>query len=118
MMFKTKNAEHSLKRKNYRAFGHGYQVAVKLIGGNEHQLPSLVKFIEEQLPNCSLVEQHLNLAKFQLSPGTGVVLKAIDCVIQVKRRFKVEACSLNQTSLDDVFVSLAQTQARFDTVEK
>ncbi|CDW54523.1 ABC transporter, ATP binding protein [Trichuris trichiura] len=99
-------------------FGHGYQVAVKLLGGNERQLPSLVKFIEEHLPKCKLAEQHLNLAKFQLPPEKGVVLKAIDCVIEVKRRFKVEACSLNQTSLDDVFVSLAQTQAKFDTVEK
>uniref|UniRef100_A0A5S6Q0I9 ABC transporter domain-containing protein n=1 Tax=Trichuris muris TaxID=70415 RepID=A0A5S6Q0I9_TRIMR len=47
-------------------FGLGYQVAVKLKSNYESQLPDLVKFVQKRLPKSSLVEQHLNLAKFRL----------------------------------------------------
>ncbi|CDW55948.1 ATP binding cassette sub family A [Trichuris trichiura] len=90
-------------------FGQGHRMMIKLQNCQSSQVHEMISYVLGKLPGCYLTDRNLTMAKFQLSKRRTALSEAIDCAINVKRHFKVETCSLNQNSLDDIFVQVTRS---------
>ncbi|KHJ48432.1 ABC transporter, ATP-binding protein [Trichuris suis] len=90
-------------------FGQGHRMMIKLRNCQDNRMDEMISYVLRQLPGCYLVERNLTMAKFQLSKTGTALSEAIDCAVNVKRQFNVETCSLNQNSLDDIFVEVTRS---------
>ncbi|KRZ97063.1 Retinal-specific ATP-binding cassette transporter [Trichinella sp. T8] len=106
--FKCLDTIHGLKEK----YGHTYVLTIKLEAGSD--MNTLKEEIEKMLPNSKVLEEHINLLKFQIPATKDTVSRIIKCVAYLKGKFNIEGHSLMQTSLDDVFVALAEEHVHFD----
>ncbi|KRZ43378.1 Retinal-specific ATP-binding cassette transporter, partial [Trichinella pseudospiralis] len=106
--FKCLDTIHGLKEK----YGRTYVLTIKLEAGSD--MNTLKEEVEKMLPNSNVFEEHINLLKFQIPATKDAISKIINCVVYLKGKFNVEGHSLTQTSLDDVFVALAEEHVHFD----
>ena len=82
-------------------FGDGYTLTTKL-GGENPQTTALVEYVLQQFPQCSLREQHFNMAEFQLPSADTILSKVFQCLEDHRSRFNIEDYSVSQTTLDQV----------------
>ena len=78
------------------------------------RLKPLKKFIEEQYPQCVLKDEHPGYAQYQVDNPD---LKWTDLFRQMeiaKEQFSLEAYSLGQATLEQVFLSFAKDQDQKD----
>ncbi|KRZ76550.1 Retinal-specific ATP-binding cassette transporter [Trichinella papuae] len=106
--FKCLDTIHGLKEK----YGRTYVLTIKLEAGSD--MNTLKEEVEKMLPNSNVLEEHINLMKFQIPATKDAVSRIINCVAYLKGKFNIEGHSLMQTSLDDVFVALAEEHVHFD----
>ncbi|OUC49842.1 ABC transporter, ATP-binding protein, partial [Trichinella nativa] len=74
-------------------YGKGYVIAISLKAGNEWQMDSMIQELKDRL---KLGSDHTKVSDI------------ISCISALKEIFCIDGCALNQTSLDDVFVSLVE----------
>uniref|UniRef100_A0A5S6QM62 ATPase AAA-type core domain-containing protein n=1 Tax=Trichuris muris TaxID=70415 RepID=A0A5S6QM62_TRIMR len=90
-------------------FGHGHRMVIKAGRDRDNHMDEIVSYALHRLPGSYIVERNLHMAKIQLPNKQNALPEAVNCAMDIKRQFNVEACSLIQNSLDDVFVEVTQS---------
>uniref|UniRef100_H2YX22 ABC transporter domain-containing protein n=1 Tax=Ciona savignyi TaxID=51511 RepID=H2YX22_CIOSA len=88
-------------------YGEGYTITVKVSDGTEN-LENVQAFIQEAFPNCVVKESHSSMIMVPLEDMNLSFL--FDEMERNKSRLSIEDYSVNQTTLDEVFVSFAKLQ--------
>ncbi|CAL8074946.1 unnamed protein product [Orchesella dallaii] len=77
----------------------------------ELELQDLRKFIEERFPACTLKDIHPCFVHYHIHPDENVSWGELFSAMEVaKVRFKLEAYSVGQTSLEQVFLNFTKSQ--------
>ncbi|ODM95225.1 ATP-binding cassette sub-family A member 3 [Orchesella cincta] len=96
-------------------FVQGYSLSIKLkptVEPESEQVVSLRKEIEEKFQPCTLKDQHLNNYLYQLKNTAldwSVLFKTME-EIKTSYQTSIEEYSINETSLEEVFLSFARQQ--------
>uniref|UniRef100_H2YX21 ABC transporter domain-containing protein n=1 Tax=Ciona savignyi TaxID=51511 RepID=H2YX21_CIOSA len=90
-------------------YGEGYTITVKVSDGTEN-LENVQAFIQEAFPNCVVKESHSSMIMYQVPLEDMNLSFLFDEMERNKSRLSIEDYSVNQTTLDEVFVSFAKLQ--------
>jgi len=111
--FKCLGSPQHLKSK----FGEGYTVIIKIAAASPGVPPDnepMKEFITATFPGSVLKDQHEGLVHYQIV-DLSVTLGGLFGVMEsVRERFNVDDYSVNQTTLEQVFINFARTQ-NFET---
>ncbi|KJE91770.1 ATP-binding cassette transporter 1 [Capsaspora owczarzaki ATCC 30864] len=101
-------------------YGVGYTLIIKLREGAQNKLAELKQYIVDSFPDARLKEEHNTLVQYQLpsanstssnSAQSSVSLASIFSRMEDKRdSLEIEDYSVNQTTLEQVFVGFARFQ--------
>ncbi|XP_052824141.1 phospholipid-transporting ATPase ABCA3 [Octopus bimaculoides] len=96
-------------------FGEGYTLIAKVkhqdSNGEPPNLYPLMNFIENSLPGSTLNDKHEGLVYYQIPKNPEISWSQMFGTLeQAKYMFNVEAYSLGQTSLEQVFINFARLQ--------
>ncbi|CAI9722811.1 ATP-binding cassette sub-family A member 3 [Octopus vulgaris] len=98
-------------------FGEGYTLIAKVkhqdSNGEPPNLYPLMNFIENSLPGSTLNDKHEGLVYYQIPKNPEISWSQMFGTLeQAKYMFNVEAYSLGQTSLEQVFINFARLQVK------
>ncbi|XP_013414368.2 LOW QUALITY PROTEIN: ATP-binding cassette sub-family A member 1-like [Lingula anatina] len=90
-------------------FGDGYTVILR-VKGHSPDLQPVMNYIQHTFPNVMLKEKHHNMLQYQL-PSQGLLLSYLFGKLEsVRQELDIEDYSVNQTTLDQVFINFAKLQ--------
>ena len=108
--FKCLGSPQHLKNK----FGAGYTLMAKVKGGSDEvviqRTQSLMRFIEETFPGCTLKDFHQGLVHYQISDPSLSWAKVFGTMERAKETYEIEDYSVSQTTLEQVFINFARAQ--------
>ena len=109
--FKCLGSPQHLKNK----FGEGYSLMARVSGFTQDELDrnthTLMKFIEESFPGCDLKDMHQGLVHYQIDQHTTTWSQAFGTIERNKEAYHINDYSVSQTTLEQVFISFARSQA-------
>ncbi|GAB1602809.1 ATP-binding cassette sub-family A member 3-like [Argonauta hians] len=101
-------------------FGDGYTLIIKVKHESASDIPHndvpqslepLMNFIETSLPGCTLKDMHEGLIHYQIAKNPNISWAQMFGTLEnAKNMFNIEAYSLGQTSLEQVFINFARSQ--------
>lgn len=96
-------------------FGEGYTLVAKMRfpenPNTKLDMNPLIRFIEEKFPGCILKDLHEGVVHYQIRKDNSTSWSNLFGTLeQVKKTFNLEAYSLGQTSLEQVFINFARSQ--------
>ncbi len=102
--FKCLGSPQHLKRK----FGNGYKLAVRL--DSEKYAENLFQFMHLNFPFSLIQESHKNLFEYILPFETTKLSDIFGKIEKNRSNLNIKDYSVNQTTLDQIFVNFAKTQ--------
>lgn len=103
-------------------FGKGYTLMVKIKNADEHGASSVVRkirrFVETTFSGSVLKDVHQGLIHFHLTDSSLRLGKVFGVAESMRSAFGVEDYSISQTTLEQVFISFAQSQIEPDDVRR
>ena len=110
--FKCLGSPQYLKNK----FGEGYSLMAKVVGDDQEELESntqsLMTFIEESFEGCELKDMHQGQVHYQINQATTTWSQAFGMIENNKDKYNIKDYSVSQTTLEQVFISFAQSQSQ------
>jgi len=95
-------------------FGDGYTLMVKVTGSSAGlvvNVAPLCQHIEHLFPGSALKDVHHGLVQYHVPRSSSVSLAALFAAMEeIRGQFSVEDYSVNQTTLEQVFINLARSQ--------
>ncbi len=102
--FKCVGSPQHLKRK----FGSGFKLVFRL--NNEADKENLLEFIKEKFPTALIQESHKNLFEFILPFRSNNLSEIFGKIEKSRNDLNLKDYSIDQTTLDQIFVSFAKGQ--------
>ncbi|XP_035826205.1 ATP-binding cassette sub-family A member 7 [Aplysia californica] len=91
-------------------FGSGYTITLR-VGGETPNLAPAMGFVTAALPTAALKEKHHNMLQYHLSLSGVALSQLFHTMEEAKYRGLLEDFSVSQTTLDQVFINFAKSQA-------
>ena len=102
-------------------FGEGYSLIIKLRvhpsdveSGDtslEAKTRSLMEYVHSTFPDSQLKDQHDGLVHYRISRASGLTWgRLFGAVERVRSTYDIDDYAINQTTLEDVFISFARMQ--------
>jgi ATP-binding cassette subfamily A (ABC1) protein 3 len=90
-------------------YGKGYKLEVKLGEAYEHKQGEVDEFLKSKFPEASLEEEYPLLMKYEL-PKSGYTLGDVFKIMEEHQKaLGIDDYSISQTSLEQIFVSIAKS---------
>jgi len=109
--FKCLGSPQHLKTK----FGNGYKLSVRL--NEESESEKLFQFMASSFPTSQIQETHRNLFEFVLPFSDTKLSKVFGLVEKNRQSLNIKDYSVNQSSLDQIFVNFAKEQNEEEFVD-
>jgi hypothetical protein len=93
---------------HYGEYGSGYTVEMKL--ARAHSLETLHQFMSLTFPGSKLEEEHLTRVKYSVPVNDFTLSQVFGALEEERERLGLEDYSVSQSTLEQVFLSLANGQ--------
>lgn len=89
-------------------FGDGYSLEIH---SSQHHIDAIQSYIQSHFAGAELLEMHFGHLKYQL-PKNELTLAEVFAILEnVKAQYEIRDYAVSQTSLESIFVSVAQKSA-------